>query len=163
MCWHGTFTQQMAVPGTGWKFVPINASQDPAASLRGCMQVLMCEELWGSRLQPDPKWLLTFKMLAVFQRSELPGKLCFGTSSWVPSVTFGSEVPMLLLRLKRRELWIHCGGHIPENTMAAVGAMQSGRFCLDIPLENRHHSGLWSDDSELRVNTCAVSLDSDYA
>lgn len=45
MSWHGTSTQQMAVPGTEWKFLPVNASQDPAASLRGCMQVWMCEKL----------------------------------------------------------------------------------------------------------------------
>lgn len=43
--WHGTSTQQMAVPETGCKFVPVNVSQDPAASLRGCIQVLMYEEL----------------------------------------------------------------------------------------------------------------------
>lgn len=40
-------TQQMAVVGTVWKFVPPNVRQDPVLSLRGCMQVLMGEPRTG--------------------------------------------------------------------------------------------------------------------
>lgn len=36
-------TQQMAVLGTIWKFVPLNVRQDPILSLRGCRQVLVGE------------------------------------------------------------------------------------------------------------------------
>lgn len=36
-------TQQMAVLGTIWKFVPLNVRQDPILALRGCMQVLVGE------------------------------------------------------------------------------------------------------------------------
>jgi len=35
---------------------------------------------------------------------------------------------------------MHCGGHLPGNVIAAVGAMQSGQWWLATPLEDRHHS-----------------------
>lgn len=70
--------------------------------------------------------------------------------------------PMLFLRVKRSELWMHCGGHLPANAMAAVETVQSGQWWLDIPLEDTQYSGSWPADSEHRVNNYAACLDSDH-
>lgn len=40
MCWHGASTQQVALPGTGWRFVLVNVSLESARA-----QMLLGEDL----------------------------------------------------------------------------------------------------------------------